>query len=56
MDNEIPSGFRAIFIDLFKESYLINDFKYMGVDNACSAIKLSSNIKCEDSMLRVMFK
>ncbi|KAL4475530.1 hypothetical protein ABPG72_009219 [Tetrahymena utriculariae] len=54
-NDEIASAYRAIFLNLFKESYLVNDFKYTLVEDLPSLIKVKSSIGFQETLLEGMF-
>lgn len=42
-NEDIPAAYRATFLNLFKESYLVNDFKYTLVEDLPYHIKIKNN-------------
>lgn len=54
-NEEIPPAYRATFLHLFKESYLVNDFKYTIVSEFPSFIKVKRTQVRDNTMLRGMF-
>jgi len=51
----MPAAYRAIFLNLLKECYLANDFKYMLVETLPSLVKIKNRSDFEETMLHSMF-
>lgn len=54
-DEDIPSAYRAIFLHLFKESYLVNDFKYSMTKELPQLVRVRQRKEPEVSELKRMF-